>query len=299
MDYKILNAQYIVASTDCKKCETSNILFNPLVSTTFVSTNNSWSIEYADKSFAQGFVAYDTVVISNISIIGQSVEIALNTTALMENTAINGIMGLAFDSLTHTKGIETPVKNMISQGLINHPIFGLFLGKESNGTNGDNGEIIFGGYNPDHVNGTLIEVPVDNSLGLWEIDIHATTGGKTSFIRNLGHFQGVLDTGTTLLLFPNHMATKVAEAYNAKDEHDGTYTINCNTSDFAPLAFTIGDSQFIIPPADLVYTKSGSSCIAGFGSIDAPFGILGDVFLKNHYLIFNHETPSVYIAPSK
>ncbi|KAL0092314.1 rhizopuspepsin 6 precursor [Phycomyces blakesleeanus] len=296
------SSDFWFASTSCKNCQTSNILFNPLISTTFVSTNDSWSIEYADRSFAQGFVAYDTVMISNISIIGQSVEIAINTTALMENTTINGIMGLAFDSLTHTKGVETPIKSMISQGLINYPVFGLFLGKESNGTNdsiGNNGEIIFGGYNPDHINGTLIEVPVDNSLGLWEIDIRATTAGIEPFIRNIGHFQGVLDTGTTLMLFPSRMATKVAEAYNAIDKKDGTYTISCNSSELSPLTFTIGDSDFSIPPADLIYTKDGSSCIAGFGSIDAPFGILGDVFLKSHYIIFDHEKPSVYIAPSK
>ncbi|KAL0095390.1 secreted aspartyl protease [Phycomyces blakesleeanus] len=284
------------ASTLCTSCGSTQTKFNPNKSSTYQSSTKTWSIGYGDGSNASGVVGYDTVHLGGISIPNQGIELAKKESSSFQSDPIDGLVGLAFGSIITAKGVKTPMENMMSQNLIDSPVFGVWLGKQSNG---GGGEYMFGGYNSAHIAGTLTTVPIDSSQGFWSINVSGTTAGITSSVSSLGSFSGILDTGTTLMLFTNTMATKVAKVYGATDNGDGTYDINCNTSKFAPLSFTINGAKFSIPPADLIYYRSSSRCIAGFGYADLPFAILGDVFLKNNYVVFNQQVPNVRIAPSK
>jgi hypothetical protein len=203
---------------------------------------------------------------------------------------IDGLLGLGFDSITTVVGVKTPVDNMISQGLISSPVFGVYLGKASNG---GGGEYVFGGYDSSKINGTLTTISIDKSQGYWGITVGAVKVGTTSIATS---FNGILDTGTTLLLFTDAIAAKVAAQYGATDNGDGTYTINCNTSGFKPLVFTIGGATFNVPVNSLIFEQSGSTCYASFGYGGLPFAILGDVFLKNNYAVFNQQVPQVQLA---
>jgi hypothetical protein len=84
-------------------------------------------------------------------------------------------------------------------------------------------EYIFGGYNKDHINGTLTTIPIDNSQGFWGVTVSSVKEGSKSVASS---FSAILDTGTTLLLLPQAVSDKVASAYGAKDNGDGTYTIS-------------------------------------------------------------------------
>lgn len=95
------------------------------------------------------------------------------------------------------------------------------------------------------------------------------------------------------------MADKIASYYNAKANGDGTYTISCDTSSLPALNINLNGANFSVPSDSLIYTKQGSSCIAGFGKADLNLNILGDVFIKNYYIIFNTKIPQIQIAPSK
>jgi hypothetical protein len=65
------------------------------------------------------------------------------------------------------------------------------------------------------------------------------------------------------------------------------------------LVFTIGGGTFQVPVDSLIFEKDGSTCYAGFGYAGLDFAILGDVFLKNNYVVFNQKVPQVQIAPAK
>jgi hypothetical protein len=208
------------------------------------------------------------------------------------SSAVDGLLGLGFDTITTVQGIKTPVDNLISQGLISKPIFGVSLGKASNG---GGGEYLFGGINSSKYTGSLTTVPVDKSQGYWGISVDDVSIGGSSIASS---FSGILDTGTTLLLFTDDVAAQVAQAYGASDNGDGTYSISCDTSSLSPLVFTLGGAEFNVPVDSLIYQQSGSSCIAGFAYGGLPFAILGDVFLKNNYVVFNQQVPQVQIAAS-
>jgi hypothetical protein len=199
-------------------------------------------------------------------------------------------LGLAFDSIVSVSGVKTPVDNLISQGLISKPIFGVFLGKESNG---GGGEYLFGGIDNSKFTGTLATIPVDNSQGFWGVSVDSATVGSAS----IDAFSAIIDTGTTLLLLPNAQANQVAQALNGTDNGDGTYTISCDASTLQDLSLTIGGNSYKVPAADLIFQNQNNQCIAGFGYGGLQFAILGDVFIKNNYVVFQQEdSPSVQIA---
>jgi hypothetical protein len=280
------------ASTLCSSC-TSHTRYNSKKSSTYVKDGRTWKIGYGDGSSASGILAKDTVTIGGLKIKGQTIELAKQESSSFASDVVDGLVGLGFDTITTVKGIKTPVDNMISQKVISSPIFGVYLGKTSNG---GGGEYIFGGYDKTKYTGSLTTVKVDKSHGYWGISVGGLKVGSKSVASS---FNGILDTGTTLLLLTNNVAKKVAAQYGAKDNNDGTYTINCNTSKFKPLVFSIGKSTFQVPVDSLIFEKSGNHCLASFGYANLDFAILGDVFLKNNYVVFNQKVPSVQIAPAK
>lgn len=157
------------------------------------------------------------------------------------------------------------------------------------------GEYIFGGYDKKKIGGKLTTVPVDNSSGFWGLTVSSLTVGSKKETKS---FPAIIDTGTTLLLLPYNIAAALAKQLHAKDNGDGSYTINCNTSKLADLKFTIAGAKFKVPAADLVFQKnSDGACLAGFGYVGLDFAILGDVFIKNNYVIFDQAGPRLQIAP--
>ncbi|CAO0802691.1 unnamed protein product [Mucor circinelloides] len=285
------SSDFWFASTLCSTC-TTHTRYNPTKSSTYVADGRAWSIQYGDGSTASGILAKDTVNLGGLIIKSQTINLAKRESSSFASDPIDGLMGLGFDTITTVAGIKTPVDNLISQGLISSPVYGVWLGKAKNG---GGGEYLFGGSNPNHYTGALTTVPVDNSQGFWGITVGSLKAGTTSVT---GSFSGILDTGTTLLLFPKSIATKVAAQYGARDNGDGTYTISCNTANLKPLNFTINGAQFQVPVDSLIFEQDGSTCYASFGYAGLDFAILGDVFLKNNYVIFNQKVPQVQIAKS-
>ncbi|CAO3595736.1 unnamed protein product [Absidia cylindrospora] len=288
LDFDTGSSDLWFASTLCSGCSGSQTKFNPDKSSTYKKEGKSWGISYGDGSNAKGITGLDTVDLGGLTIKDQRIELAQSESAQFQQGATDGLLGLGFNTISTVSGTATPMDNLIKQGLISDPVFGVWFGKakESGG-----GEYIFGGINKSKVSGEFTKVPVDSSQGWYQITVDGGSAGKGG---SLSQFSGIVDTGTTLLLFTDAVAKEAGDALGATDNGDGTYTIPCdNTED---LSLTINGSDFVVPAADLVYFKQGSQCIAGFGSSGMDFAILGDVFLKNVYTVFAPTVPEVQFA---
>ncbi|KAF7720809.1 hypothetical protein EC973_006009 [Apophysomyces ossiformis] len=293
LDFDTGSSDLWIASSICTNCSPKQTKFDPNKSSTYKKDGRAWQIGYGDGSKASGILGTDTVNLGGLAIKDQTIELARQISGNFEDGSIDGLLGLGFDSITSVRGVKTPVDNLISQRLISKPIFGVYLGKQSEG---GGGEYVFGGYNEAHIGGPLTTVKVDNSQGWYSVNVESTKiGGRQVG----GSFSGILDTGTTLLLLTDSYAKKIAAAYGARDNYDGTFTIDCDTSKLPPLEFTLGGAQFQVPSDSLIYTQYRGQCIAGFGYGGLPFAIIGDTFLKNNYVIFNQGVPEVQIAPAK
>ncbi|CAO3640188.1 unnamed protein product [Cunninghamella blakesleeana] len=289
LDFDTGSSDLWFASTLCSGCSGSQTKYDPTKSSTYQKEGKSWQISYGDGSNASGVTGIDTVTLGGLAIKNQRIELAEKESSQFQSGATDGLLGLGFDTISTVSGTKTPVDNLISQGLISQPVFGVFLGKASNG---GGGEYVFGGIDQSKVGGDFTTVSVDNSQGFWGLKVDGGKAGSSS----ISEFSGIADTGTTLLLLTNDVASQVAQAYSATDNGDGTYSISCDASSLSDLTLTIGGTDFVIPAADLIYQQSGSSCIAGFGSAGLDFAILGDVFLKNVYTVFDQGNTQLKFA---
>jgi hypothetical protein len=73
----------------------------------------------------------------------------------------------------------------------------------------------------------------------------------------------------------------------------------CNENELPPLLIDIGGTEFTVPSDALIYSRETNGCTAGFTYSTDDLTVLGDVFMKNYYFIFNTAIPNIQIAPLK
>lgn len=91
-------------------------------------------------------------------------------------------------------GMEPVFQNMVAQGAVKSPVFAFYLGK----SNGQDGELVLGGYDTEHYTGDINYVPVSKK-GYWQFDVDgfAVDGNAMG-----SSFKAIADTGTSLLTMP-------------------------------------------------------------------------------------------------
>jgi hypothetical protein len=275
-------------------------LYDPTKSSTATAESNlKWNISYGDGSSASGSVYLDEVVLgtstSRIAIPNQAIEVATKlSSSFLTETDSDGLLGLAFPALNTVTPTpqNTPMQNMIDQGLIQQPIFTVKLDK------GDSSGFYTFGYIDETVlpEGTdIVYSDVDSSYGFWEFPSPSIQIGTQTESRGTGN-TAIADTGTTLILLSDQA---VQDIYNtisgAKlDNSAGGYVL---PTDSTPpnISFAVGtaDNIFTIAGEDLKFADAGNGM--SFGAIQSrgqnPQDILGDVCLKRVYAVFD-QTPN-------
>ncbi|OCL15005.1 acid protease [Glonium stellatum] len=276
-------------------------IFNPKKSSTFKKTPGStWQIQYGDSSTASGDVGTDNVTIGGLTIKNQAIELAKTLSSQFEQSAGDGLLGLAWGSINtvQPKPVATPVMNMISQQDIpqNAELFTAYLGSWRDANDPDKGESF---YTFGYIDQGVIKAagtdpsytPVDNSQGFWQFQsASATVNGKT--INRSGN-TAIADTGTTLALVDDATCKAIYAAIPGS-KYDSTqqgYVFPTNTTaDQLPVVtFAVGDKQFAVQKEDLAFADAGNDMV--YGGIQSrgsmTFDILGDTFLKGIYAIFD------------
>ncbi|TCD62855.1 hypothetical protein EIP91_006336 [Steccherinum ochraceum] len=106
-------------------------LFDTSSSSTFVATNNSFSVQYASGS-ATGTLGSDTVSFAGFDVSSQTFGLVDGTSSGLLTSPVSGLMGLAFQSLA-TSG-ATPFWQAITntRGALSNPLFGVQLTRFNN-----------------------------------------------------------------------------------------------------------------------------------------------------------------------
>lgn len=160
----------------------------------------------------------------------------------------------------------------------------------------------FGYIDTDLVGSNTIKyTDIDNSEGFWMFDSTTTEiAGKK--ITQSGN-KAIADTGTTLALVSDEVVEALYKQIPGSkyDEQQQGYLFPTSvTVDQLPtLSVAVGDNQFTIQPEDLAFTVASEGY--WYGGVqsrgDNPFDILGDVFLKSVYVIWDQGNTRLGLVP--
>merc|ERR1711933_331815 len=116
--------------------------------------------------------------------------------------------------------------------------------------------------------------------------------------------KAIADTGTSLLAVPTTVFTSLLTKFPAgavKPLVHGEYTVDCSKISTLPtISFSIGGKEFALEGSDYVLNVQGQ-CLLGFLGLDVPaprgpLWILGDVFLRKYYTVFDYGNAQIGFA---
>ncbi|GAA6010407.1 hypothetical protein JCM11491_006308 [Sporobolomyces phaffii] len=288
---------------------TSHNTFTAADSSTVEQSTAPWDIQYGTGS-SSGVLARDTVTLGSISIPKQIFAIASTIAPVIESLPSDSITGMAFSTIA-SSGAPTPFENMISNGLVSNPYFGIYfqrardLTSQSRGTIGG-GELCIGCYDSGKFTGSLNYVPV-SSQGYWSVKSEGIAVDG-NIVSNTG-MTAAIDSGTSLIYVPTAVAQALYTSIGGK-QVGNDWHVPC-VAQFSSFAFSFGGVQYKIPLADLFlgYASAAdkSSCILAVMPQDVydPSGsltaIVGATFLKAVYTVYSYSqngAPAVGFAVS-
>ena len=283
-----------VPSSFCGSSCGSHAAYNSGISSTFVEDGTSFEITYGSGPVS-GYQSYDTITAGGLTVTNQGFAEVVDASGLGNSFIsgkFDGLLGLAFKDLT-VNDVTPVVDTMKAQGVIDTSIFAFKLGVN----NGDEGELTFGGYDEAYFTGSINYVPLIAST-YWEISLDggASMDGSTFGVGN----KAIVDSGTSLLTGPSSYVNEMATKLGAIEIGDGQYLTSCNYDGFPDMEFKIGGVTYTLTPSDYLI-PDGKKCLFAILGMDvpAPMGplwILGDVFMRKYYTIFDQDNLQIGFA---
>ncbi|KAF9125403.1 Leucine aminopeptidase 1, partial [Mortierella sp. 14UC] len=300
-----------VPSTSCQTLTCMTLRrFNPSRSSSYQQDGRSWSINYADDSKVSGVLAKDNVKVAGISINDQTFGMASVNSGSTAATGVDGIMGLGFNSNSEMGNVNTPITNMILQNQIDQPIVSVWLNKAVDQDAGlsNGGQFIFGGVDPSLYTGPITYLPV-SSTKEWQIKIDQIFIGRKELSLSSSASSAIVDTGSSYILFPDYLATAFHRAIpNSQYDSKLGWWVPCSVANSrygGDLTFVLGGQKFSVPLSDIVILKSAFNgyCLSAIDSWQELAGhggqsgiLLGDLFIKNQYVVYDYEKKQIGFA---
>uniref|UniRef100_A0A8B9QZX6 pepsin A n=1 Tax=Anas platyrhynchos TaxID=8839 RepID=A0A8B9QZX6_ANAPL len=270
--------------------------FDPARSSTYRGTTTSVATWYGTGSMV-GVLGYDTVTVGNIQVPNQVFGLSLSEPgSFLAQAPFDGFLGLAFPSIS-SSGATPIFDNMMSQGLVSQDLFSIYLTP-----NKQNGSfVLFGGIDDTYFTGNLSWIPL-TAQSYWQIKVDR-------YITMYGHpiacpygCQAIVDSGTSLLAGPSRSVGNIQYEMGARRSPSGNL-VSCSYIRLLPdIVFVIAGTQFPLPPQAYILQEDGS-CMSGFEGYALPTAsgelwILGDIFLRRYYSVFDRANGMVGLAPA-
>lgn len=284
------------SSSGCVKNSCQYGTYNPLQSNTAKKTSQPFSITYGDGTSAGGLFYTDTVALGTCSTCPKMLNFQFADATKVGNSF--GVLGLGLQA---TEQPSTKYPNFIytlkDQGWINKRAYSVYLNQDS----ADTGTIIFGGKDLAKIDGPLVPLPVISNDRLSVKLDSVTIKGKVIPITS----ECVIDTGSTLALFTQTDGDSIFKEYKGAyfNSTIGLYLSACdaNINKVVSWNFDGITIKFSLAAAfrTLIVDGNGRNYGCGFMIGRFPFNVLGDIFIRNAYTIFDYDQMTISLAQVK
>ncbi|VDP10805.1 unnamed protein product, partial [Heligmosomoides polygyrus] len=258
---------------------------------------------YGDWS-AVGFFGQDTVSFGGIG----TDQLSIPTTIFAQGVSINdlytetnidGVLGLAFTSIA-VDGYDPPFINAINQGLVDQPIFTVYMKGVGGEDNVYGGTFTYGGLDTTNCGPVIAYQPL-SSATFYQFTISLIASGS---FQSYYPVQAMSDTASSQIVVSTRIANLIADANGAKyDVADDAFYIDCAAT--PSIDITIGDNIYTITSKNLVYpsgNKDGRCLFAIYGIEAIGFGIpdwrFGTPFIREYCNIFDVGQQRIGFAKS-
>ncbi|XP_036894771.1 chymosin-like [Sturnira hondurensis] len=263
--------------------------FNPFKSSTFRALDEPLSIEYGTGSM-EGILGSDTVTVSSIvdsqQILGLSTQ---EPGEVFVYAHFDGILGLGYPLLASKHSVPV-FDSMMNKHLVAQDLFSVYMSRSSEGS-----MLTLGAIDPSYYTGSLHWVPITVQK-YWQFTVDSITvnGVPVACYRGC---QAILDTGTSLLVGPSSNILSIQKAIGATPSQLGMFEVNCGRLSSMPsVVFEIDGQKYPLPPSAYVTQEEGS-CTTDFQMDNrSELWILGDVFIREYYSVFDRANNRVGLA---
>ncbi|KAJ4331833.1 hypothetical protein N0V95_009802 [Ascochyta clinopodiicola] len=247
-----------------------------------------FSVTYGTGSVS-GTLATDTLHIGGSLSPSVTFGLATNVSSEFKAYPMDGILGIGRGT-NAKEAVDAPqiMDALKDENLIGTKLYGIHLSRSSDGSN--DGELNLGEVNTARFSGDLNWLDCEpNDTGFWEIPISdASVNGKPLGLQGK---KGIMDTGTSYILMPPADALALHSAIPGFSQSGETFSVPCTTK--TPLQFLFGKTGYTIATADWLGGKLDSglcrSNIVGRQTFNESQWLIGDVFLKNVYSVFDFD----------
>ncbi|KAG9077974.1 Type I transmembrane sorting receptor [Ceratobasidium sp. UAMH 11750] len=256
-----------------------------------IVSEKEFSISYGDGSTVSGPIYLDTVSAGGLSATRQIFSAVTNESSIFAQDPSDGIMGLGFSSISYM-GAPTFFENLVSQKVVNSAVFSMYLA--SNGS-----ELYLGGTNSALYTGDITYSAL-TSKTYWLTNGESSVNGKVAYKGGM-----IIDSGTTLMVGEaNSVKAWWQTVQGAKPcttcGGEGYYTFPCSSPpkvafSFGGASYDLKSDFFNIGSAD----PSGQACVgalAGSSGVPENVWVVGDVFMRNVYTVFDQGNARVGFA---
>ncbi|KAK6512999.1 hypothetical protein TWF506_009161 [Arthrobotrys conoides] len=291
-------------------------VYDPTQSSSFTNKSGAtWDISYGDGSTASGTVGTDILTLGGLNIEAQAIELANHLSQSFIEGEGSGLLGLAFSSINtcRPEPVLTPVDMLIQQANIprDAELFTCKLGSWRDAVDEpDHGESFytFGFIHQPTLDfcgvqaANIYYTKINSSGGFWQFSsTSVTVNGKIT--KRAKTNISIADTGTTLALLDDascYAIYKQIPGAKYSSSYQGfIFPASVTEAQLPIVSIDVGGKSFVIQKEDLGFADAGNGYI--YGGIqsrgDLPLDILGDTFLKAHYVIFDVGNKRLGIVP--
>jgi cathepsin D len=289
-----------VPSTSCTNCGAHNA-FNSTASSSYEANGTAFHITYGSGSL-KGYLSSDILTVGALQARVTFGEATDEPGATFKEAKFDGLFGLAYRSISEDN-VDPPFFVFQQNGMLNMDLFTFYLQSDTQ----DDGELMIGDIDTSHYTGMLWATPIIHETYYMIAMTGATLQGTTITTVT----KAIVDSGTSTLVGPTADVAKLAKMVAATPISDGEYEVPCSTT-LPNLVFTLGTGShtktFIVTgetwKIQICNSFGSCTCLMGVLGMDipaadgGPFWILGDVFMRDWFTVFDVGNYSLAFAPT-